>query len=267
MKSKLIVVFSFIAILLFSGCSIRNDNLFQNKDSNGSVKPITVVPNEQYNKEVSFEYKIQPNDRLSIMIYVQSGVGTQQMNSILTTRDTNTNILNQANVGLLVTQSGTVRLPLIGSVKVTGFTEDEASKMLIEKYKKYIRNPYITVDIVNQRIIVIGEVKNPGIVPVINGTMNLIEAIARSGDLTDLAERNDIKIIRGNLRHPEIRTVDLTNVKNLTYSSLLLKPNDIVYVQARPMKGYNKGFEEISPFWSTFSTILSPFVQIQTLRN
>ena len=265
MKSKLIIFFSFITILIFSGCSVKNDTLFQS-DANSS-KVNTAVSDQEYQSEATYEYKIQPNDRLSIFIYVQSGAGSQQMNSILTSKNTNTNTLNQENVGLLVTQDGTVRLPLIGSTKVTGYTQDEASKMLIKKYKKYIRNPYITVEILNQRVIVVGEVGKPGIVPVVNGTMNLLEALSRSGGLKDLADRSEIKIVRGNLRHPDIRTVDLTKAKNLTYSSLLLQPNDIVYAQPRRMKGINKIFTEAAPFWNLASSILAPFVQVKDLHH
>ena len=265
MKSKFIIFFSFITILIFSGCSVKEDTLFQS-DANSS-KVNTTVSDQEYQKEVTFENKIQPNDRVSIFIYIQSGAGSQQMNSILTSRNTNTNTLNQENVGLLVTQDGTVRLPLIGATKITGYTEDEASKMLIKKYKKYIRNPYITVEILNQRVVVVGEVQKPGIVPVVNGTMNLLEALSRSGGLKDLADRSEIKIIRGDLRHPNIRTIDLTKAKNLTYSSLILKPNDIVYAQPRKMKGINKAFNEAAPFWNLLGSILTPFVQVRDLHN
>ncbi len=256
-----------IGILFNSGCTIKDDRLFQHdgkKDDNSSV-----IEDAQYEQEVKYEYKIAPNDRLSIIAYVQSTTGSQQMSSILANTDTTRQGLSSidASAGLLVTQKGTVRLPLIGSVKVVGLTEDQASKVLITKYKKFIRNPYVTVEITNQRIIVIGEVKNPGIVPVVNGTMNLIEVIARTGYLTDVASRTNIQIVRGNLRHPTIRTVDLTDGKSLLTTSLLLQPNDIVYVQARAMTGFNKAFNETVPFFNTVSAILAPFVQRTIILN
>ncbi|MEA1913936.1 MAG: polysaccharide biosynthesis/export family protein [Campylobacterota bacterium] len=251
--------------MLFSGCSTKNDRLFQNKNSNGIKDTKSIVTQEQYKNEMTFEYKIAANDRLSIMVYIQSGAGSQQMNSILASKGINTDIENQENVGLLVTQDGTVRLPLLGSIKVTGLTQDEASKLLIDEYKKFIRNPYVTVEIMNQRIIVVGEVKRPGIVPIVNGTMSLVEVISRSGDMTDLAERTNIKIIRGDLRSPEVRIIDLTKLDILEVSSLLLKPNDIVYVQPRNMKGYNKVFAEIAPFFNMASSVLNPVVQYKTL--
>lgn len=136
---------------------------------------------------------------------------------------------------------------------------------MIQEYKKYIRNPYVLVEIKNQRVIVIGEVKSPGIVHVTNGTMNIIEAIARSGDVTDLASRSDIKVIRGDLRNPEIRNVDLTRMDAISLSSLYLKPNDILYIQPREIKGYNRVFTDFMPFWDTLSSILTPFVLIKHL--
>lgn len=262
---KSLLNFSLFATLVFTGCSTKNDRLFQGKDSNGIEDNMSIVEEVEYKEEVAFEYKIAPNDRLSIMVYIQSGAGSQQMNSILASNTVNTNIENQENIGLLVTQKGTIRLPLINTINVVGLTQDEVSELLINEYKKYIRNPYVTVEIINQRIIVVGEVKKPGIVPIVNGTMNLMEVIARSGDMTDLAERTNIKIIRGNLRSPTIRVIDLTDIKSITSTSLLLKPNDIVYVQPRNMKGWNKAVSEVAPLFDTMSSILNPFVQRKTL--
>ena len=257
------IFLSVLFALIFSGCSMKEYKLFQS-DKEGTENT-TVIKKELYEDEVVFENIIAPNDRVDITVYIQAGQGTQQMTSMLTSRETNTSNDIQENIGLLVTQKGTVRLPLIGSFKIQGLTQDEASNKLIQEYKKYIRNPYVLVEIKNQRVIVIGEVKSPGIVSVTNGTMNVIEAIARSGDLTDYASRINVKVIRGDLRKPSIRTIDITNMSALSLASLYLKPNDILYVQPRKMKGLNQAFKEIAPFWDTVSSILNPFVQRKTL--
>lgn len=260
------IIFMFIAALMFCACSVKDDRLFQTTKI--IDRDAAIITDEEYKEELGFEYKIAPNDRVNIMIYVQSGSGSQQMNSILATRGTigiEANV--QQDIGLLVTQEGTVRLPLVGSVKVVGYTEDQAADMLIAEYKKYIRSPYVTVEITNQRVIVVGEVQTPGVIPIINGTMNLIEVISRAGYLTPLAERTNVKIIRGNLRDPEIRVIDLTDGASLLESSLLLKPNDIVYVSARQMDGYNKAFSEAKPFFETLSAIINPFAQIAVIKG
>ncbi|MAD43059.1 MAG: hypothetical protein CL623_11810 [Arcobacter sp.] len=260
---KRIIFLSVLFALIFSGCSMKEYKLFQSDKK--EQKSTTIIDKDTYKEEVVFENIIAPNDRVDITVYIQAGQGSQQMTSMLTSRETNVSNDIQENIGLLVTQKGTVRLPLIGSFKIEGLTQDEASNKLIQEYKKYIRNPYVLVEIKNQRVVVIGEVKSPGIVSVTNGTMNIIEAIARSGDLTDYASRTDIKVIRGDLRDPEIRNVDLTKMDAISMASLYLKPNDILYVQPGEIKGYNRLFNDIVPFWGMLSSILNPFVQRKTL--
>lgn len=259
MKKTILNTLLVSSIFLFGGCSIKEYKLFQTETN--KEEELTKISLEDYQDEVEYENKIAPNDRLSITVYVQSGQGSQQMTSILTSRTDNNLTARGEDIGLLVTQKGTVRLPLIGSIELVGLTEDEATAKLIEQYKLYIKNPYVTTEIKNQRVVVIGEVKKPGVVAVTNGTMNVVEAIAQSGDLTDLAARNNVKIIRGDLRNPSVRNIDLANIVALNDSSLLLRPNDIIYVQPRNLKGYNKAFDEIMPFWNMISSVLDPFVK------
>ena len=161
------ILLTVLITFIFAGCSMKEYKLFQSEDK------ITEVSQESYDEEVVFENIIAPNDRVDITVYIQAGQGSQQMTSMLTSRETNTSETIEENVGLLVTQEGTVRLPLIGSFKIQGLTQDEASNMLIKEYKKYIRNPYVLVEIKNQRVIVMGEVNSPGIVSVTNGTISL----------------------------------------------------------------------------------------------
>lgn len=251
-----------LTVILLAGCSSRDHRLFQ---TSSDEKVITTIPESKYQKEVEFENLIAVNDRVSITVYVQSKTGSQQLSSILTINNVNDGSTTDKDIGQLVTQKGTVRLPLIGVVKLIGLTEDEAREKLITLYQKYIRSPYVTVEIKNQRVIVVGSVNKPGIVNVTNGTMNLIEALAISGDVTNESARHNILIIRGDLRNPEMRKIDLTDMKTIADGSLLLRPNDIVYVQPRDLDGFNRAVSEIAPFWNTLSAILNPFAQRKIL--
>ncbi len=253
------VIFS----ILFSACSVKDDRLFQMKDG---VERNSTLTYEEYKYELKYENKIAPNDRVLIRVYSKNSLNSQLMKPILSDSFELDTTLQEGD-GLLVTQKGTVRLPIIQSVKIAGLTEDQAAAALAKEYRKFIKNPYVTVKITNQRIIVIGEVNKPGVVPIYNGTMNLIEVISRTGYFTSLAERTNIKVIRGDLRNPEIRTIDLTKLSAIQQTSLILRPNDIVYVQARQMDGFNKAFKEVSPFFSTITSILAPFVQWTTIQG
>ena len=259
---KLVNILLMALLVLSSGCSLKEYRLFQGDEVSDDP---TVVSDEDYAKEVTFEYKIQPNDRVQIQVFNQMG-SSQQISSIVDQSSAGQGGAEEGS-GFLVTKSGSVRLPLIGSVNLVGLTEDQASKYLIKEYKTYLRNPYAVVEIKNQRVIMIGEVNSPGVVPITNGTMNLIEAIARSGDMTDWAMRTHIVILRGDLRKPEVRVVDLTHLSALNMSSLYLRDKDIVYVQPRAAKGMQLFTQEVTPPFTLIGTLLTPFVLIDSLKN
>jgi len=251
-----------IFMITNTGCSLKEYRLFQGDDGNAEA---TVISDEKYKEDLVFEYKIQPNDRVAIEVFNQIG-SSQQITSIVDTRSSG-QVPQGDDAGFLVTANGTVNLPLIGTTRLVGLTEDQAAKYLIDEYKVYLRNPYAVVKIKNQRVIMIGEIRKPGVIPITNGTMNLIEAIARSGDMTDYAMRTHIVILRGDLRNPETRIVDLTNMSALAMSSMYLRDRDIVYVQPRSAKGMQLFTEEVLPPFSLISGILTPFVLIDTLKN
>ena len=248
------------------GCIAKKDyNLFY---ENGDIN--TSVSGEEHQAEVEFEWKIAKGDRIDITVFNQSsGGGTSgaQLNQLLSQGGQSTFSERDGTEAILISKKGTVHLPLVGLVEITGLTEEEAAIKLTEEYKKYLRNPYVTVKILNQKLFVLGEVKRPGVVQVTHGTMSLFEAIAHVGDLTDGAERTNLKIIRGNLKNPRVREVDLTDMSAIRLSSLILQPNDIVYIQPRTMKAYNVGFTEQMPFFDLLTRMMSPFVGFAEIKK
>lgn len=252
------------SVLYFSGCSEANKDYIYFNQGLEEENITTEVSDREYYNELHYEWKIQPGDRLQISVFNQSASSIGgQMKSIL---DVNNMYVNRAGTdGMLVPPDGKILIPLIGQVKVAGLSEKQAAAKLTEEYKKYLRNPFVNVKILNQRLFVLGEVKAPGVKPLTSGTMTLFEALALSGDLTDDGRRDNILIIRGDLRHPKIRQIDLTNLNKLKMASLILRPNDIVYVQPRDFKAFNKGLDEKSQFFNFLSTIMSPFLTFSAL--
>ena len=83
----------------------------------------------------------------------------------------------------------------------------------------------------------LGEVGSPGIITAPNEHLNILEAIAKAGDLTIYGVRERVRIIR---TAPDgtrtVNTVDL-NDKNLILSPFFnLQQNDVVYVEPNGTK-------------------------------
>jgi polysaccharide export outer membrane protein len=274
-----------LPVMLTACATPQNYRLFQTFDAdNKSVNALTPISDADYQSELAFEWKIQKGDRLEIQFLSQplsdyfplsnAQILNREPRSLSRSGATNNvdrgGATNYAAEGVLVEPDGSVHLPIIGKITIGGLTESQATDVLNEAYKKYYRRAFVSVRILNQKIFVLGEVKFPqnNPIPVTNGTMSLIEALARAGDITDYADREHIKIIRNDLRNPTVRNIDLTRMENIALTSTILRPNDIVYVPPLDSKAYNVTFSErIPPFFSMIHSILMPFLDIRILNE
>jgi protein involved in polysaccharide export with SLBB domain len=96
-----------------------------------------------------------------------------------------------------VNDQGLIALPLIGQVQVGGLTLSQAQELITQKYgKDYLINPRVNVEVLNYRpFFILGEVKNPGSYPFVNG-MSVVNAVALAGGYTPRANRNHIVMKR-----------------------------------------------------------------------
>ena len=257
MRQRRLTVFSLVLVTaILGGCSTKPQQYVLFNDSAAlKVKNVNTV---QSNEDMNYQYRIMPNNRLSILIFNHPE---------LSTRDVRAQVAPADERGALVASDGTVSLPLIGVVRVAGLTERECADLLTKEYARYLKNSHVTVEVLNKRVIVMGEVKKPGQVNIIEETTNLLEALGRSGGLTDFAERNKIMIIRGTQNDPKVKIVDLTKVNALTVNNLRLYPNDVVYVLPNEMRRRNLAIAEAVPGIDIAQKILGALYTGKYLTN
>ena len=140
------------------------------------------------------------------------------------------------SVGYLLDADGNTDFPVLGQLKLGGLTRIEAIEYLKEKLKPYLTNPTVIMRIVNYKITVLGEVKNPGTFTIPNERITLPQALGIAGDLNVTGIRKNVLVIRDvNGKKTEIR-VDLTSKDIFTSSVYYLQQNDVVYVQPNRVK-------------------------------
>ena len=93
--------------------------------------------------------------------------------------------------------TGAVSLPLVGTVRVGGKTISEAERAVVTALKPdYLKNPRVSLQVLNYRpFYIIGEVKEPGSYPYVNG-LTVLEAVAIAGGFTYRAKESKMNIIR-----------------------------------------------------------------------
>ena len=142
--------------------------------------------------------------------------------------------LGSQTSGYLVSPEGYIQFPMLGNIKVTGLTKSELKVLIANELvnKKLLIDPVVNIRIINFRVTVMGEVRNPTVVSVPSEKLSLLEALGMAGDLTVYAKRNNILLIREENDKKIIRRIDLNSTDLLNSPYYYLKSNDIVYVEA-----------------------------------
>jgi polysaccharide export outer membrane protein len=244
-----------VAFTLLTGCADKSDYLLLQTEQN--------LTNAQATLKQSYEYIIMPQDRLQVSLYKNPEITSE-------TASSGNNQLGQEmqKNGVLVNSQGYIFLPLINKVKVAGLTQTEASKRITSKYKTYLKIPTVYLEVLNKRVYVIGEVNKPGPVAVDREKLTVLEAIAHAGDLTDSAVRDNIIVLSRNAQNkPYLRKIDLTHFDKLSFNSMMLRPNDVVYVQPDGWKEFKVTSDNFTAPFQTITQIAAPFVTLKYLSG
>ena len=129
---------------------------------------------------------------------------------------------------------------------------------------KFMNQTTLIVKLSNFNLTVLGEVTRPGMYKVYQSQINLFEAMALAGNMTNFAKKSDVKIIRQTDHGSEIVTVDMGQADILSSPYYYLKPNDIVYVE--PLKIKQWGFTTF-PYSTVFSIVTLGVTLYSIFRN
>jgi polysaccharide export outer membrane protein len=118
-----------------------------------------------------------------------------------------------------------------------------------------------------RQVYVLGQVAKAGIVE-FTGEINFLDAISKSGGLTDNAYLPDIRILRADRDQPQILAVNFQRFleKGDLTQNLALVDKDILIIPSRPIANWNKFIADISPSISLLLQPISIAQQILTLR-
>ncbi len=148
-------------------------------------------------------------------------------------------------VSALVDNKGMINLFLVGQIRVVGMTVDQAQDAIEEAYRegRFLRNPKVTTIVLEyaaREVTIGGQVKIPARYPLPLESMSLLELVGKAGGFTDTAKGTAVRVTRiqaDGSTSTQIYDVDsiLRGKKDARAedSSLVLEPDDIVYVPER----------------------------------
>jgi polysaccharide export outer membrane protein len=133
--------------------------------------------------------------------------------------------------GFLVDQEGNIQLPLVGSIKVQGLSTSAARELISHKLETYLKQPVVSVRIVNFKVSVLGDVGHPGVFPLQSERVSVTEALSLAGDLNITALRNNVLLVREDDGKRQFIRLNMQSKDLFNSPYYYLKNNDVLYVQ------------------------------------
>ena len=228
---------------------------------------------EQLYSLYATELRIQPDDRLKIVVSSRQpelsapfnlGVGGYQVGADGEVRSTSYSAARENSY--LVDLQGNIEFPIFGTIFVEGLTKNELSNRIRERLRteNLINDAIVIVEILNVKVVVMGEVRNVGIHSFSNYKITLIEAITRSGGFTGNASWGEVIVLRQEEDGIKKYITDVRTTEIFNSPAFYLQQNDVVYVlpraaqrtetEARAWQWYNTAFGVIG--WGLSTLIL-----------
>ena len=235
--------------VVFASCVPQKKMLYL-KDA----EMVTENISKEYVNDRTVDYKLQPGDNLYIRfintIDERSAASLSGENS-----GRSTYMSSDASIYLhsyTIDDEGCIELPLTGKIELKNLTVNQAKEKMQIEVDKFVNQTTLIVKLSNFNLTILGEVHKPGSYKVYQSQINLFEAMAMAGNMTNFAKKNNVKIIRQTDQGSEIVTVDMGQADILSSPYYYLKPNDIVYVE--PLKIKQWGFTTF-PYSTVFSIV------------
>lgn len=217
-------------------------------------------PYSEFSEKSDDQYRIAPDDRIDARIYTNDGSGMINMGGSVS-------VGSNTTLPIKIESDGFAKLPVFGRIYLEGLTIRQAEMLIEDKFSTFYNSPFVLLEVSNRRVMLFAGTSTQ-VVNLMNDNTTLFEVLASSGGIPSDGKADKIKIIRGDLKNPQVYVVDLSTLSGVQNANLVMQANDIIYIEMR--KAYlTKTLAELGPYLGLIGTIISTaaiVTQIQNLR-
>jgi polysaccharide export outer membrane protein len=231
----------FVAVIFFASSCISNKRVIYMQDI--PDQELLVVSSDLIPPKFE-EYLLQANDVVDVTIRTSD----MQLNQLFDINSSSGVGMMRGGGGLMsggdifyltgytLNDDGIVELPVIGELNLVGLNLIQAKAVIENELKKYVRDDeyFVRLRLGGIRYSALGEFSRPGKYTILQNRVTMFEAIANAGDLTILAKRDNILLIRQYPEGSRSYRVNLNHKDIMNSEFYYLRPNDMIY--AEPMK-------------------------------
>jgi polysaccharide export outer membrane protein len=243
---RLLLVFSqaVLAAILFTSCASYKANIMFKVPEDATL--------QKQAEEVQRNYVIQKNDMLKLDVYTNKGELIIDPDFNLMKEIPVQNAQRRPDPNYLVDVNGVAKFPMLGELKVEGLTIRQTEEILQKEYARYYTDPFVVLQYINKRVIVLGA---PGgqVIPLVNENVTLAEVLALASGIENNARATNIRVLRGD----QYFVADFSTIAGYQKSNMIMQPGDIVYVE--PIR------RPVSEAFRDYGVIVSVLTSLTTL--
>ena len=266
---KKIISMTFVATAIVCLCScVSSEKIiyFQHSD---------VVFEEAQQILQKYEMRLKPADQVLIKVTCDNPELLEVFNLDVTmglgsrTGSANLNYGQSGSMGNVygytVDNNGNLILPMLDPVYVRNLTCEEAATAIenMIKNKNIIKEPVVTVRLLNARVAVLGAVKSPHVVSLTSERNTVLDVLSQCGDVSDQALRKKVTLYREENGKRSMYHLDLTQADIFESPAFYVQQNDLIYVQ--PNKSQNVKSSAFSTFLGVGGSVISALASVTAL--
>ena len=212
-------------------------------------------------------YQIQAGDLLYIQIITENKEINELFNPLTGVASASQYVRPESMfyTSYLVNDSGYIEMPLLESIYVSGLNIDQVKDSIKQKAYRFLKNPQVIAKLANFKFTVLGEVKAPGVKLVTANQVNIMEALAYSGDISYNGNRKNLLLLRQTAEGTQSYRINLTKGNIINSELYYIMPNDIIYVEPLKSTLFREQASDYVFVISAISSTLTTIVLIITL--
>jgi len=251
------------AVMVLASCSTyKKINYIQDVEAN-------VAEEIAINKGIL----IQPKDMVSIIVSSRNAELAVMFNLPVVSYQAGSEIAMTSNmrlIGYVVDNNGDIDFPVLGTLHVAGMTRWELASLVKTSLIDggYLTDPVVTVQFMNFKISVMGEVTAPGTYTIDGDKITLLEALSLAKDMTIYGRRDCVYVIREQNGTRTTYQVDVRTKDMFDSPAYYLQQNDVIYVEPNKVRAGQSTINEnniksvglwvsIGSFLTTLATMIT----------
>lgn len=270
MKENLCKLYILLIFIFISSC-VPNKKVAYLQYKNEYDEPETIIKDSLVRRyqTVEYAYKLQAGDLLDIKISTMTPViynpfADADRNLVPGLAYTQTaDPERQVQVtGFYVENDGFVNIPIVGRIRMEGYSMEQAEDSLEIYVRKYLEKPVVRIKLQNFRFSLMGEVEREATMISGDSYLTLLQAIALAGGPSEFGDMSRVKVLRHVGNETRVFYVNMLNEEYLSSPFYYVQPNDVIVLMPLRQRSYLK---YLSPNLGLVTATTSIIISILTL--